>query len=201
VRKVGITVFGNEDNSAAIGSWGIDDLAVSTVAAAAGKRFAIRRIAFPKVAFEALANKGIFEGLTLVEDIRTIVRNATTSAGCERYALITKASSQVGDSNQGISGLGILEASRLLHPDVSVFALSVISIYDGRTYATLHQTRASMGQSTLFASIRGPHRDVDESWWPATPEAASGDARLKGAVRELVSKSLAMTMPELLAAQ
>lgn len=201
VRKVGITVFGNEDNSAAISSWGIDDLAVSTVAAAAGKRFATRRIAFPKAAYEALANKGIFEGLTLEEDIRTIVRSATASVGCDRYALIVKTSSQLGNSNQGIRGLGILEASSLVQHNVSVFALTAISIYDGRTYQVLHEGRASMGQSTLFASIRGPHRDVDESWWPATPEAASGDARLKGAVRELVAKSLAMTMPEMLTAQ
>jgi hypothetical protein len=47
-------------------------------------------------------------------------------------------------------------------------------------------------------TIRGPHRPVDKSWWPATAQAAAQDARMKDAIRTLVERSLATTVPEML---
>ena len=47
VQQVGFTAFGNEYTSVPVDSWGLDDLVVSRVRAAAGGR-SVRRIAYSK---------------------------------------------------------------------------------------------------------------------------------------------------------
>jgi len=44
--------------------------------------------------------------------------------------------------------------------------------------------------------MRGPHKQVDESWWPTARDAASNQ-RLKGAVVELIDQSLPNTLQQL----
>jgi hypothetical protein len=47
VQTIGLGIFGNQLKEVPIGSWGLDDLVVARVRAAAGTRFAVRRIAYP----------------------------------------------------------------------------------------------------------------------------------------------------------
>ena len=54
VRKIGITVFGNEFKQITVDNWGLDDLVVERVRAAVGPSMAVRRIAHAKGAFRWL---------------------------------------------------------------------------------------------------------------------------------------------------
>jgi hypothetical protein len=45
--------------------------------------------------------------------------------------------------------------------------------------------------------IRGPHREVDESFWPVSPNAAAQSVKLREAIRELVSQGMEATLTEL----
>jgi len=45
-------------------------------------------------------------------------------------------------------------------------ALFQIRVYDGRTLEFQDWKPATIGQSTFMATIKGPHREVDASWWP-----------------------------------
>jgi hypothetical protein len=49
-----------------------------------------------------------------------------------------------------------------------------------------------------LAAIRGPNREVDETWWPKSDAAQS--TKLKEGIRALVEQSLEMTLPALLQA-
>jgi len=55
VQKIGITVFGNELAEAPV-EWGFDDIVVERVRAAAPAGTAVRRIAFPRDAFDRYYN-------------------------------------------------------------------------------------------------------------------------------------------------
>jgi hypothetical protein len=196
-QKVGLMVFGNERKHLPIDAWGIDDFVFRKVSALLDKRFSVKRIDYSRGAFAKYENPdpGLFRNPD--EELRTVVRQIASSQKCDVYLVVTKSSSQFGTSNQYVSGLGIVEAGGgLMGSNVHLFALSAIRLYDGQSFATLREERASIGQTTFLAIIKGPHRQVDPSWWPASDQAAQ-NARLRDATLVLVEQSLAMTVPQL----
>jgi hypothetical protein len=111
--------------------------------------------------------------------------------------VVTRGGSPYGNSNQVLMGLGILEAGAPVYSDnIYLFALSVIAVYDGRTFEVVTRKTGSIGQSTFLAVVKGPHQKVDRSWWPSSPQVAQNE-KLKAATRALVEQSLAMTVPDL----
>jgi len=198
LRKVGIMVFGNEEKEIRIDGWGINDLVVQQVGNALGKRFSIRRVAYPKGTFDALDHPK-FPLLPMYDqNLKRIVRELASHQKADFYVVVRKASSQVVNTNQRVSGLGILERGGVI-----LYALSEIRVYDGHTFAELKNGVASMGQSTFMETImgaipvHGPYRRVDRTWWPE-PSQAAQSAKLRDATRELVQKSLAATLPGVL---
>lgn len=195
IQKVGITVFGNELKQVPIDSWGIDDAVAARVAALLSRRYAAKRITYPKGAFTAYETPGgLFRNLD--EELRTVVRSIAAAQKFDLYVVVTRTMSPYGSGNQVVSGLGIVEGGGLA-TSVHLHALSAIRVYDGQTFAVTAEGRASIGQSTFLATIKGPHRQVDQSWWPSSPQAVHNE-KLKDATRALVEQSLAVTLPDLL---
>jgi len=128
-------------------------------------------------------------------DLGAIVRTLSAGTRCARYVVVTRTASMVSGTNQVVQGLGIVDHGGL-QLNIKLYALSVLRLYDGETFAVLRQRAASLGQLTLLADIRGPHRGVDKSFWPDSPDVAQ-NARLRDAIRELVGQSLEMTLSEL----
>ena len=54
LRKIGVTIFGNEENTAPIDAWRIDDFVAGKVGAFLGKSWTVRRVTYPKGAFASL---------------------------------------------------------------------------------------------------------------------------------------------------
>lgn len=200
VQKVGITAFGNELKEASIDSWGIDDLVAAKVNQLLSKRFVVRKIAYPKGAFASFENPaGLFRDREA--ELREIVRKIAASQKCDVYVVVTKGGSPFSSTNQFLTGVGIVEAGGALYSDnIYLFALSVVGVYDGQTFELVKRQSASIGQTTFMAIIKGPHRKLDQSWWPASPQAVQNE-KLKSATRALVEQSLAMTVPDLLGAK
>jgi hypothetical protein len=204
VQKIGITIFGNELNEIAIGSWGIDDLVVRKIGAILSKRYAVRRIGFPNGAIAAIEQPGGSLFRNRDDELREAVRAAAAaSAKCDLYVAVNKSRSGYANTNQTLAGLGILDTSILLIDKFNVFVSTTIKVYDGQTFAVLQGKFATTEPTTLQtillgSTIPGPHREVDKSWWPATPQAAAQDARMRDAIRALVEQSLAVTVPEML---
>ena len=194
VRKIGLTVFGNEFKQIKVNNWGLDDLVVERLRAAVGPGLAVRRIAFDKALFEGyVPGIGVFQNRdTKAPDI---VRQAAARTSCERYVVVTRAASQyVG--NQSIYGLGVVNSSGPLLSTIALHAVVRIHVHDGQTFAVLKSGTGSLGGSTFLS---GPvTRKLDASQWPEPPEAANTPA-MREATRKLLGEVLDKSLPELLA--
>jgi hypothetical protein len=170
LKKIGITVFGNEQRTAPIDSWHIDDIVANKVSAFLSKGWTVRRITYPKGAFSSLEeNHSLFYNGN--DDLLGIVRRVTSSTRCGHYVVIVKTGHTLANSNQSIYGLGILETSSLLGPSDYIHALFAIKVYDGQTFAIIGQQAVFIERRNLLSdftgpAIHGPYRIVDQSWWP-----------------------------------
>jgi hypothetical protein len=194
VKKIGITVFGNEYKEIMVDNWGLDDFVVERVRAAAGPGIAVHRIVHGKGAFDGyVPGIGIFQNVDTKEP--TIVRQAAAQTQCERYVVVTRAVSQyVG--NQSIFGLGIVNSGRPILSTTRLHAVVRMHVHDGQTFAVLKSGTGSFGGSNFLS---GPAtKSLDDSWWPEPPEAANTPA-MREATRKLLGEVLDKSLPELLA--
>jgi hypothetical protein len=194
IRKIGITVFGNEFKQITVDNWGLDDLVVERVRAAVGPGMTVRRIAFAKGAFD-----GYVPGIGMFQNLDTkapaIVRQAAAQTQCERYVVVTRAVAQyVG--NQSIFGLGIVNSGRPILSTTALHAVVRVHVHDGQTFAVLKSGAGSLGGSSFLSGA--PTRKLDDSWWPEPPEAANTPA-MRDATRKLLGEVLDKSLPELLA--
>src|ERR1700737_2272465 len=103
LKKVGKTLFGNEYSEVPSDAWGIDDLIVARVRAAAGAGIAVRRIAYGKEALSELyqkPGKGLFNNPR--ENLTAAVRQIAASSHCARYIVITKFIGNLPGTNQSL---------------------------------------------------------------------------------------------------
>jgi hypothetical protein len=197
VKKVGYTVFENEENKVPVESWHIDDLVAAKISGLLGKRTAVLRIPYKKDAFASLDTPKLFRDLDA--EFGEIVRTITAGTRCARYVVVTGGASSFGSSNQSLVGLGIAAGKKPFFTGALYYihTLFVVRVYDGETFTQLTRKAASIGQPTFLAMIHGPHREVDESFWPVSPDVAAQNVKLRDAIRELVAQSLDATLPEL----
>lgn len=200
VQKIGIMVFGNDLKETSINSWGIDELVASKISALLSKQYNVKRIAAPKGAFDAIEQPGgLFRDREAEQ--REIVRKIAAAQKSDLYIVVTRGGSPYSSTNQTLMGLGILEAGAPLYSDnVYLFALTVINVYDGRTFDLVKRQAGSIGQSTFLAVVNGPHQKLDKSWWPSSPQVDRNE-KLKNATRALVEQSIAQTVPEIVGAK
>lgn len=198
VKKiVGYIIFVGEENEVPVESWHIDDLVVAKISGSLGKRTAVRRIPYRKDAFASLAKPKLSHDREA--EFGEIIRTITAGTRCARYVVITRGGSSYGTTHQSLSGLGIVAGKKPYFTGdlYNLYALIAVRVYDGDTFSLLTRKAASIGQPTFLAMIHGPHREVDESFWPVSPDVAAQNVRLRDAIRELVSQSLDATLPEL----
>jgi hypothetical protein len=191
VRKMGSSVFGNEINVVPVDSWHIDDLVVAKISAALGKPTVVRRIPYRREAFASLDTLKLFHDTEA--EIREGVRTLMAGTRCARYLLVTRS-----DYNKTMGGIGILRTGvGELFTKVTAYALFSLRLYDGETFTLLKRASAPSEESIWLQPIRGPHRQVDESFWPESPRNAAQNASLREAIRELVSQGMDATLAEL----
>ena len=195
VRKIGYTVFGNEENEVPVESWRIDDLVIAKISGSLGKRAAVRRIAYQKEAFASLDTPKLFRNYEA--EVGEAIRTMTAGTRCARYVVVTRGYRTVGASNQAIGGIGILYDGVGPLSRVNLYALFSLRLYNGETFALLKQKAAPSGESIFLEAIHGPHRLVDKSFWPESPDRAAQDAKLREAIRELVAQGMDAALPEL----
>jgi hypothetical protein len=184
LQKMGITVFGNELNEVAINAWGIDDAVANKVSALLSPRYTIRRISPPP-------------GLD-ADNAQDIVRRIAASQRHDLYVVVARSTAPFGGSNQTVTGLGMIEAGGAINPDnVTLFAVTTVLVYDGRTFERLGWQRTGVEGIAIGKSINAPTRSLDRTWWPATPQAVHND-KLKAAARALAVEGLSTTIPQIM---
>lgn len=189
VKKIGFTVFGNEEKDFPIDSWGIDEFVIGKVRGVLAGRLDVRPVAYQKSAFNTTGNN--------FDKIVEIVRGQATSTDIDAYIIVTKGGSQYASTNQGLYGLGIMEHSAL-GTAVYLYALYWMTVVDGHKFTVIANTPAFPLSQTVLAmtAIRGPSRELDKSWMPETL-GATQNLRLKSAVTELLDRNLPGTIENL----
>jgi hypothetical protein len=189
VKKVGFTVFGNDQKDFPIDAWGIDPFVVGKVRSVLAGHFEVRPFAYQRAAFDTTGNN--------FDKIADAVRAQARSTDIDAYIVVSKGFSQYAGTNQSVHGLGILEHSAL-GTGVWVHALYWITVVDGHTFAVVANASAFPLDQTMlsFEAIKGPSRKVDESWMPTTLDAAQ-NVRLKSAVTDLLDRNLPGTIESL----
>jgi hypothetical protein len=203
VKKIGLTVFGNEYSEVPSDAWGIDELIVARVRAATDNGIAVRRITYGSEALYELyekPGKGFFnnprENLTVA--VQHIVANSHSH--CSRYLIATKSAGNLAGTNQSLQGIGVL----MLGPfgRATVFAYFALAVFDGQTFAIHEDPFGSLG-ARLSASLSRIAKDeflrpADGAEFPGSPEAAAKDTKLRDAARILVAERLDKILPEYL---
>jgi len=195
LRKVGFMVFGNESQEIAIDSWGIDELITAKIRAMLAGRFDVRPVKYRRAAFAEAENRLAIG----VEPLRgETVRAEVTPQGLDAYLIVTKASAPYGQTNQMLTGLGMVQGFKFGDSIVYEYAFYTISLVDGHDWTLSRGTFATVpGEAGLFGPrLKGASRDLDQTWWPASLDAASNQ-RLKGVLVELIDQSLPGTLQKM----
>jgi hypothetical protein len=202
VQKIGFTVFGNEYTPVPIESWGLDDLAVARVRAAAAGRV-VRKIAYDKEELSRIGeSKSFFRNLN--DDVKQFVQRSAGNANCERYVLINRTRSRFSNLNQTVNGVGIVKWGNPIKERTYLFALTYIRVLDGQTFDIVKQSAAesddehAISRLLVLNPIRGPNHELDESLFPATPADAASNPAFREGIRSLLTTSLDRTLPGLL---
>jgi hypothetical protein len=199
VQKIGITIFGTEYSEVPFDAWGIDDLIDARVRVAAGAGAAVRRITVGKEGLYDLyekPGKGLFNNPkeNLTEAVRKIVANSY----CARYIIVRKFTGQLAGTNQTLDGLGVVTHGPFGR--AAVFAYTEVTVFDGQSFAIHEDPFGSFG-ARLSASMSAKNeylRAVEGAEFPASPEAAAKDTKLRDTARALVAERLDRILPEYL---
>jgi hypothetical protein len=205
VQTIGVMAFGNDLKEVPIESWGLDDLVVARVRAAAGTGVAVRRIAYPANAFEPYDHppRRLFGDGD--KDLKSVVQAIVGAGGCERYVVVVKDKNADRLTNQSFTGIGIFSRAG---GDVHLFALTALIVFDGHTFEVLKKGVGSPVEEKLGSNptlfdltrtnpMRGANLALKEDFsWPPAPDAVMG---LRDATRALLAESLDKTLPKLLA--
>lgn len=201
VQKFGLTVFETEESEVAVDGWGLDDLVVARVRAATNNDPTVRRIAFPKGAFQPFYNPTSRFLPDPREGLPAIVRNITPTAKCDRYLVVTRSKGQVPGTNLMLDGVGAYNrgiGSVLRHSHL--FAHIALSMLDGITYERVNRPFAGVG-ARLAAGMRiteDPLTKLDNSLFPESTAAVPGNATLRDRTRTLIAANLDQVLPDYL---
>jgi hypothetical protein len=192
VQKVGLTVFGNELTEVPIDAWGLDDLVVARVRAAASG-INVRKIAYPKAAFEPYYHPPTRLFRNDDEELAAVVKQIVTSPNCARYFVFTTYAAQLQGTNQTLPGIGVLHHGSGPFSNTSLFANFVLRVFDGQSFAIAKRPSVDLG-SILAGSFgrlgQDPLTKLEAEDFPATPADAAASSTLRDHTRALVGARL-----------
>jgi hypothetical protein len=198
VEKFGVTVFETEVNDVPIEDWGLDDLVLARVRATTGADPSVRKIAYPKGAFEPYYNPKSRFLPDPNEGLPAIVRSITPNANCKRYLVVTTFKGELPNTRLVLNGIGTYNqglGSLIRHSHL--FANIMVSVIDGSSYEKIDRPFANFGER-LANSLRvteDPLNKLDNSLFPDPPAAAATSATLRERTRELVAATLDKALP------
>lgn len=201
VQKFGLTVFETEESETSVDGWGLDDLVVARVRAATGTDPTVRKIAYPKGAFEPFYHPTSRFLPDPREGLPAIVRGITPNANCERYLVVTRFKGQLPGTNLMLDGIGAYSRGLgSLARHAHLFANVSLSLLDGGNYERINRPFAGFG-ARLADGLRlteDPLTKLDNSPFPEAAAAVPGNATLRERTRTLIAAQLDKTLPNYL---
>jgi len=170
---------------------------VERVRATAPAGTAVRRIAFPRGAFDRYYNppETLF-GNSRGEFV-AIVQQIIGNAHCERYIVITGFQGTSADTHQPIKGIGIVNQGSKLFSSTRIFANLMVQIFDGKTLEMQSNfSRLGSALANAFKSDdRKPVGEIDNSAFPESAAAAAHNAMLRDRTRAVLTAHLDRILP------
>jgi len=200
VKKIELMVFGNEQTEIPIDAWGLDDLIVARVRAAAPGA-AVRKIAYAKGAFDPWYHgrgSGFFNNPG--ENLTAVVRPIAANTNCERYIVVTRFSGSLAGTNQALDGIGVFTNwSGVALKHGALFVYIKVTVFDGKTFVIHEDPFANIG-ARLAASLSKLTKDdnirsIYDFEAPASPEAVVANATLRDGAREMLAAQLDQKLP------
>jgi hypothetical protein len=204
-QTVGITVFGNERQSASIAAWRLDDHVVRSVSARLGSAAASKAIVVPAGVFEAYHNPpGALSGapdahLSGDERVVKALEPVARQNPADGYIVVLKSRTPFASTNVPIAGLGVARGPEILGPNRHLHALIEIRYYD-KTLAlkNFKLAKSSEPHNPFMPNpIHGPSRAADPVW-PATAAELAADARVQAAMRALIDQAITAVLPDVI---
>lgn len=196
LKKIGIMVFGNDYKTIPISDWKIDKKVYLKVKGILGDKFTVKTINFSAETLKAAFDEtfGAFRDLTAQR--REVLGDQVNSANCTYLLTITPGGSQFGSSNQYVQGLGVVDADSVLGASRRLYALSYLQVFDAKTMERLDRTSGGTDEDTLFATIKGPHKDI-EAGAEIPAETFAADPETRKTVWAFLERSLELSVPGL----
>lgn len=198
VHKFGLTVFETENDEVPIDNWGLDDIVLARVRAVTGADPSIRKIGYPRGAFEPFYNPTSRLIRDPAEDLPAIVRGITANANCERYLVVTRYKAQLPGTSLTINGIGAFSRGLgSLARQAHLFANISVSLLDGRTYEKVDR-RLALLKATFGDGLRlteDPLTQIDNAQFPEPAATASSSTVLREKTRTLVAARLDRSLP------
>lgn len=201
VNKFGVTVFETEETEVPIESWRLDDLVIARVRAATGADPSVRKIGYPKDAFEPYYHPKSRFLPDPRESLTSIVRDVAGNTNCARYLVVTRSADKIPGTNLILKGVGTYnQGLGQIIRHSHLFASIAISLIDGRSFERIGSFTADAG-SRLAESMRiteDPLKKLENADFPDPPAAASGSTVLRERIRALVADKLDRDLPQYL---
>jgi hypothetical protein len=194
VQKVGLTVFGNEEAEIPILAWGLDDLAVARVRAAA-PGLMVRKLSYTKGAFDPYYHPPSRLFGDPRNDLTNIVRQIAASAHCERYVAVTKFDGQFGGTNQTLRGIGVVNHGVGALSSSALFANVNATVFDGQTFDIRKRPSPGLGAILSAGLVQDPLTELDNADFPTTAADAASSAKLRDRTRALIAANLDKILP------
>jgi hypothetical protein len=187
VQKISLNPFDSNPKAMPIAAWGIDQLVVKKVSSLLARRFEVRPLAYQPVPDANDVAVKIAEGM----------RTQAGATDIDAYIVVSRGMQDtysVGSSRERYSGLGINDHALLFgQSKVGLYVLYDITVVDGHDLSVVASTQKGVALGPALEPINFVWRDLDESWMPAALDAAQ-NMRLKGAVTEMLDRSLPTTI-------
>jgi hypothetical protein len=196
LKKIGITVFGNEASTVPVPQWKLDQAIFGKTKAILSGSFNLKHIPTTLETYAPLRTEGGFlrdrDG-----ERAALIQKLTASSGCDYILLVAGNASQVGSTNQYVGGLGVLEmGSDLFGYSRQLHALTFLYVYDAKTMERLQYNRGETDEGTMFKAIHGPSQEIDVKLHP-TLQAVADDPKTRDIILKQVERSLELTVPKL----
>jgi hypothetical protein len=194
VQKVGITVFGNEETEIPIPAWGLDDLVVARVRAAA-PGLLVRKLSYAKGTFDPYYRPPSMLFRDSRKGLANIVRQVAANARCERYVAVTRFDGQFGGTNQVLSGIGVVNHGVGALSSSALFANVEATLFDGQTFDVVKRPLPGLNAILSAGLVQDPLTKLDNTDFPTTAADAATSATLRDRTRALLTNRLDRTLP------
>jgi hypothetical protein len=198
VTKIGLTAFSTETAVAPIEGWGLDDLVVARVRAAAGAGVTVLRLAYPRNVFEPFYDPPAKPLQSPRSQLTDIVRRIAGSTRCKRYVVISAFPGAYSRTNQTLSGVGVYRTSLL--KTAYLYAYLLVVVFDGESFAIRKNPYATIESrlTEAFKPRKDFDREIDSTSFPSSAVEAANSTALRNGARAVLTERLDDMLPAFL---